>query len=234
MQRVFFPDVAFAWVFCVGLILLIAAAAWTDTRRAKIPNRLTLVILGLGLVMNAVRAGWLGAEDKPLWLMESGAAWRGIIDGLLYGAAGFVVAFAVMFVIWIMGSCGGGDVKLMAAVSAWVGLGGFLFLWLGSVVVLFMWVAGKVLTGGMNPKGIKRTLAKVDAGRKAHDQGREQVVKKGKLRVTFSLPLLIAAVCVLFWVYRYELELQVRPKPLDEQSQGLPAHDRPLSPASPV
>lgn len=228
MQSVFFPDLAFAWVFCVGLILLIAAAAWTDTRRAKIPNRLTLLILALGVAVNVVRSAWLGAENKPLPWFGTGSVWWGGIEGLLFAAAGFAVAFTVMFVIWIMGSCGGGDVKLMAAVSAWVGLGGFLFLWLGSVVILFLWVAAKVLSSGMNPKGIKRTLAGVDAGRKAHDQGREQIVKKGKLRVTFSLPLLVAAVCILFWVYRYELELKPRPKPHDEQSQWMPAHDRPI------
>lgn len=233
MQRVFFPDVGFAWAFCVGLVLLIGVAAWTDTTRAKIPNRLVLVILALGMVMNGIRAGWLAADGKPLWWLESGAAWRGVIDGLLYSLLGFVVAFVVMFVIWIMGSCGGGDVKLMAAVSAWVGLSGFLFLWLGSVIVLFFWVAAKVLSGGMSPRGIKRTLSKVDAGRKAHDQGKEQVVKKGKLRVTFSLPLLITTVCVLLWVYRYELELQVRPRPQEEHSKRLPAHDRPTHSINP-
>jgi prepilin peptidase CpaA len=218
--------VAFAWVFCVGLILLLCIAAWTDTRRAKIPNRLCVTILALGLVMNLVRAGWLGQENKQLWLFDSGSVWLGILDGLFFAITGFLLAFTAMFVIWIFGACGGGDVKLLAAVGAWVGISGFLFIWLASALILFIWMAGRILTGGMTPKGIKRTLAKIDSGRKAHNRGESQVVKPGKLRVTFSLPLVIATACVLFWVYRYELELQPRPQP-NQPQQGALAHDRP-------
>jgi Flp pilus assembly protein protease CpaA len=232
VDKAFFPDVAFAWMFCVGLVLLIGIAAWTDTRRAKIPNRLCLVILALGLVMSAVRAGWLAADNKPLRLLETGAVWRGVIDGLLWASAGFLVAFAVMFVIWIMGSCGGGDVKLLASVSAWVGPDGFLFIWLGSVLVLFVWMGARILSGGMTPRGIKKTLAKLDAGRKAHDAGRDPVAKPGK-RVTFSLPLLIATACILLVVYRYELQLvPPKSKPQPDQPQGALRDVRPSPPTN--
>lgn len=226
MTRTFFPDVAFAWTFCVGLILLTGVAAWTDTRKAKIPNRLTVLMLALGLVMNAVRAGWLGAQDKPLWVFDTGAAWLGVLDGLLYALVGFIVAFGVMFVIWIFGSCGGGDVKLFGAIGAWVGISGFLFIWLGSVLVLFLWMAARILGGGMSPRQIKKTMAKIDADRKARDAGKEPVVRPGKLRVTYSLPIAIATACVLMWVYRYELQL-APPKPQPNQPQGAIAHVRP-------
>ncbi len=237
MPRAFFPDVAFAWTFCVGLILLICIAAWTDTRKAKIPNRLTVLILALGIVMNAIRAGWLATENKPVVLelgvgaLHPESAWLGAMYGVLFALAGFVVAFTVMFVIWIFGSCGGGDVKLLAAVGAWVGIGGFLYVWLASALILFVWMAARILTGGMTPRNIKRTLAKIDAGRKAHDRGEAPIVKPGKLRVTFSLPLVIATLCVLLWVYRFELQLQP-PKPQPNQPQGALAHDRPSPPSA--
>jgi prepilin peptidase CpaA len=234
VTRAFFPDIAFAWTFCVGLILLTVVAAWTDTRKAKIPNRLTVLILALGLVMNAVRAGWLGAEQKPVTLelaigvVHPESAWLGAIYGILFAVMGFLVAFAVMFAVWIFGSCGGGDVKLFAAIGAWVGIGGFLFIWLGSVLFLFLWMAGRILSSGMNPRQIKKTMAKIDADRRARDAGKEPVVKPGKLRVTYSLPIAIATACVLMWVYRYELQL-TPPKPQPNQPQGALAHVRPAT-----
>jgi Flp pilus assembly protein protease CpaA len=226
VTRAFFPDTAFAWAFCVSLILLTGVAAWTDTRRAKIPNRLNLAILALGLAMNAIRVGWLAAESRPLWLFDTGSVWLGIIDGLLFAIAGFLVAFAAMFLVWMFNSCGGGDVKLFSAVAAWVGIGGFLFVWLGSVLVLFFWMAARILSGGMKPRQIKKSMAKIDAGRKAHGEGKEQVAKPGKIRMTYSLPLVVATVVVLLVVYRYELKL-VPPKPVPEQPQGALAHARP-------
>src|SRR5205807_6900 len=145
----FFPDPVFGWLFCLTLFSLTCVAAWTDTRRAIIPNRLTLLILGLGLVANVARCGWLGAENRPLWLLESGSVWLGILDGLLFGLIGFAVAFAAMFVIWIFGACGGGDVKLLGAIGAWVGIYVFPFIWLASVGVLFVWMAARILSGGL-------------------------------------------------------------------------------------
>ena len=228
MPRAFFPDVAFAWTFCAGLILLISVAAWTDTRRAKIPNRLCVTILVLGLLMNAVRAGWLASADKPLWIFDSGSVGLGILDGLFFAIAGFLVAFTAMFLIWIFGSCGGGDVKLLAAVGAWVGIGGFLYIWLASALILFIWMAARLVSGGITPRRVKKTLSKIDAGRRAHDRGESQIVRPGKLRVTFSLPLVIATTCVLLWVYSYELQLR-KPKPQPTQNNGALAHDRPPS-----
>jgi prepilin peptidase CpaA len=230
VSKAFFPDAAFAWAFCVSLILLAAVAAWTDTKYAKIPNRLTVVIFALGFLVNAIRGGWLGSESKPLWVFDTGAVWLGVLDGLLFALVGFLVAFAAMFVMWIMGSCGGGDVKLMAALGAWIGIGGFLFVWLATVVVLVFWAAARIFAGGMTPRQVKKTFAKIDSGRKARDEGREQVVTPGKFRMTYSLPLLIALTVVLMVVYRHELHLvPPRPQPDQPQQQGALAHVRPSS-----
>ncbi|MEJ5277078.1 MAG: prepilin peptidase, partial [Thermogemmata sp.] len=67
MERTFFPNVWFAWVFLGVLFGLTGIAAWTDTKRAKIPNVLTVAMLVLGLIANAVRGGWQGVWGRPLW-----------------------------------------------------------------------------------------------------------------------------------------------------------------------
>ncbi|MCS7270380.1 MAG: prepilin peptidase [Gemmataceae bacterium] len=206
MEKTFFPNEWFAWVFLGVLFGLTGIAAWTDTRRARIPNLLTVSMLLIGMILNAVRGGWLGAEGRPLWLWQTGSVWLGILDGLTLSLIGAVLAFALMFVLWIMGTCGGGDVKLMTAIGGWLGLGGFLFVWLATALVLLVWVFFRVLSSGLSPQRIKTTMARLDADRKAYNQGRE-IQPNRKLRMTYSLPLLISLVAVLLYVYRFELRI---------------------------
>jgi prepilin peptidase CpaA len=226
--KLFFPDSAFAWAFCVGLVLLTAVAAWTDTRKAKIPNWLTVLILALGLAANAARGGWLASENKPLWVFDTGAVWLGVLDGLLFALTGFLVAFAAMFVIWIFGACGGGDVKLLGAVGAWVGFAYFPLVWLASVVVLFVWLGARLLTGGLSPRQVRKSINELHKQKRDRDAGRAPATKPGKLRATYSLPLVVALAAVLMWLFRYELQL--KPRPADPH--GAIAHVRPPPPGA--
>ena len=118
MPPQFFPDVIFGWVYVAVLVGLLGTAAWIDTRTAKIPNRLTVVTLALGLVFNAVRGGWMAAEDKPLWVFETGTVWLGVIDALLFAVAGFLVTFFVMMGLWILGGLQAAS-NLVYAAAAW-------------------------------------------------------------------------------------------------------------------
>jgi Flp pilus assembly protein protease CpaA len=227
VAKTFFPDPVFAWVFCLTLILLTSLAAWIDTRKAIVPNRLTVLIFILGLVANAIRGGWLAAENHPVWwLSEGGASWLGVLDGLLFGLVGFIIIFALMFAFWIFGLCGGGDVKLMAAVAAWMGMPNFLLLWLATLVVLIFWTLGQVLMGGLSPQRVKKNLREL--GQSPKDRAAEQAPsgKRGQLRTTFSFPVAVATAVVLLWLFRVELQL-VQPKPPADQPQGVSCHVRP-------
>ncbi len=74
--------------------------AVTDVRSARIPNRLTYTALIAAL---SLRSTFLG------------------LPGLKSGAVGILVPGGLFLVLFILGAMGGGDVKLMAAVGAWVG-----------------------------------------------------------------------------------------------------------------
>lgn len=95
---------------CVG-------AAWSDLRARRIPNILTIPALVLAL---GIRAG-LGVE------------------ALVAGAAGAAVAFALAAPLFALGGFGGGDVKLLAAVGAFLGLDGL------PAAVLVMSLVGGVM-----------------------------------------------------------------------------------------
>jgi prepilin peptidase CpaA len=88
-------------VFAVGLFLCAAAS---DVRSRRIPNALTaaLAVAGLARILLALAAG-----VPPL----------GLATDLMVAAAVFA-AGAVMFHLALLG---GGDVKLLAAGSIWVG-----------------------------------------------------------------------------------------------------------------
>lgn len=86
------------WHF--GLVGVLAVALATDLAERKIFNWLTFPAIGLGLALNAWAYGPAGLQGSLL--------------GLLVGAAVFLLGFLV-------GGMGAGDVKLMAAVGAWLG-----------------------------------------------------------------------------------------------------------------
>ena len=78
---------------------LIAAA--TDIWKFKVYNALTVPLLLGGLIYHAATAGWVGLANSTL--------------GLLFG-------FAILLLFYAMGGMGAGDVKLMAAIGAWLGM----------------------------------------------------------------------------------------------------------------
>lgn len=91
-----------------GLVPILLVAAYTDWRWQKIFNWLTLPALGLGLIVS-VGAGSL-----------SGGA-PGALQGALSSLAGFGFLALIFLVLGLVGGMKGGDLKLMAAVGAWLG-----------------------------------------------------------------------------------------------------------------
>lgn len=211
----FFPNALFAWVFCCVVIALTLVAAYIDTKYAKIPNRLTVITLAVGVLFTLTRSVWQAAVDHPLFAFDTGAAWLGGLDGLLFAILGFLLAFGGFFLFWIFGMAGGGDVKLMASLGVWFGPKQFVVLWVMSVVALLFWsgfiivyakLAGKKTLGPKQPPLPKKG-------------GKYQPRKRG-LQVTYSVPVAIATVAVCLWMYRFDLQLATPKPPLADQTGG--------------
>lgn len=94
------------------------AACFTDIRSRRIPNALTFGAAGAAVVFHTVA--------------PEGA-------GLLSAVAGWFVGALIMFVPFALRGLGGGDVKLIAALGAWLGPANAM--WLG----LYAGVAGLVM-----------------------------------------------------------------------------------------
>ena len=117
------------WTFTLPILLfllaaLLVAAGIEDARTREIANSKTAAIALLA----------------PLWWFANGMApWPDM--AIQIGIA--VAVFALFCLLFQIGVMGGGDVKLIAALSLWMPLGAFM------VMLMVMSVAGGVLTIGM-------------------------------------------------------------------------------------
>ncbi|MFQ3594269.1 MAG: A24 family peptidase, partial [Gemmataceae bacterium] len=186
----YFPDPLSGWLFVSGLAVILALASYTDERYTKVPKWITLPAFFVGLVVSMLRGIWLSVHGMPVWLLGETNLVLGAIDGLLFALSGVVVGFVIFFMIWILGGCGGGDVKLFAALGAWVGP--YLSFWnlLVSMVLLMFCFLGVItyrLLSGRRPLPSKN--------------GRSPVV------VRFSLLAAVAVMMVSLWSFREDLGL---------------------------
>jgi prepilin peptidase CpaA len=119
--------------FLIGAVLVASAGAVSDARSARIPNWLTYSGLSAALVLRFAVLGWVGLKS---------------------GAAGMLVAGGLFLILLIMGAMGGGDMKLMAAVGAWVGSAQVVAILLTAALAGGLLAVVYIIFGG----GIRRTF----------------------------------------------------------------------------
>lgn len=143
MPPSFFPDPAFGAIFYGLLIACCLALVVSDLKTQRLPNYLTMLMLLLGVVMNLIRSIWLGVLGEPGRYFGGTGVFAGIMESCSFSFTGLALAVALFTVLWQLKKCGAGDVKLMAALGAWVGPYWFLFLFAGTIVmvipILLLW-----------------------------------------------------------------------------------------------
>lgn len=114
------------WPTCA----VMAAATFTDLRSRRIPNWLVVPFLAAGIVVSAWMHGWHGVGQS---------------------LAGFALGAAIFGLLFCMGGMGMGDVKLCAAVGAWVGpwqlMIALVMTGLAGGVIALAWAAYRGLLG---------------------------------------------------------------------------------------
>lgn len=94
------------------LAVLLLLATREDIRSHRIPNRLVLTGVVLGVALNGLLPGGSGFNS----LTPGGLGWLAALKGLVLG-------LAVLLPIYLLRAMGAGDVKLMGMVGAFLGAG---------------------------------------------------------------------------------------------------------------
>jgi prepilin peptidase CpaA len=131
---VFFSDAA-GWFGSHGnlVIPLVLAVliAWGDLKTRRIPNYLTLAIALGGLAFSFMSHGLQGLGDS---------------------FSGMALGFCLLILPYLWGGMGAGDVKALAALGAWLGFWGTLFLFYymaiagGILALAVLWWSGQLWT----------------------------------------------------------------------------------------
>ena len=131
------------WILLIAIVMFTAVAALCDLRTKRLPNALTVPAFLLALVYHTSSGA-----------IESGVS--GAADGLVFALFGFATGFGILLVLWLVGGGGGGDVKFMGALGAWLGSTMTMQVFLVSAV-LVLFGAVLVLTYEAIQRGINRT-----------------------------------------------------------------------------
>jgi prepilin peptidase CpaA len=108
------------------MVVLLAAmvAAATDIWKFKVYNVLTVPLLLSGLV------------------------YHGLHENLISSVFGVLFGFAALIVLYLLGGMGAGDVKLMAAIGAWLGMPLTFYVFIASSLAAGLYSVGLVVWTG--------------------------------------------------------------------------------------
>ena len=168
-------------VIVVVVAALVAAA--TDIWKFKVYNVLTLPLLVSGLLYHAFRAE--------------------LADSLL----GVLFGFAALIVLYIIGGMGAGDVKLMAAVGAWLGMPLTFYVFIASSLAAGVYSIGLVVWTGqvgetaVNLQILWLRLASVGRYLGSDDKVESEVRRSDRRKriIPFAAMVAIGLVATLIW-----------------------------------
>lgn len=151
-----------------------ALASATDLRSFRVPNLLSLPLL------------------------VSGGLYHGLSGGraaLLGSALGIVCGAGILFLLHLRGGVGGGDVKLMAGVGAWLGVPWTIHAFIGMGLAAGGYALVLLLVGG--PRTMGSVLRPAAEGRRVEQQV-QQPDRRHRL-VPFAPMIAAGVLCAFVW-----------------------------------
>ncbi|MCA9246576.1 MAG: prepilin peptidase [Planctomycetales bacterium] len=166
-------------------------AAIMDWRTKRLPNALTVPAFVLALVFHSAN-GWF----------EGGALGAG--KELLVSLGGFATGFGILFVLWLIAGGGGGDVKLMGAVGAWLGIRQTIYVFILATLVIIVGTIGilayRSISNGFG-KTRQRYLTPLDSKavsrQKSNGADAEQTARLRRRLMPFGVSVAVATWALL-------------------------------------
>jgi prepilin peptidase CpaA len=170
-------------LFFVAVAGFVTVAAVSDIRTHKLPNWLTVPALFAALVFHGITAG---------------------LSGLGLALGGFATGFGILFVLWLLKGMGGGDVKLMGALGAWLGPLPTLYVF---VLSTFFAIFGSIglFFYDLSTHGWRRVrqrflpAAVTGYGSNAKSEAEAERIRQKRGLMPYALPVALSTWAVLAW-----------------------------------
>ena len=170
-------------LMCVPMLGLLTWAAAVDVRERRIPNWLTFSLMLAGLGQSFPGARTVGPADAFL--------------GLLTG-------FGVTFALFALGAVGGGDVKLLAGIGAWLGPLPVLIIFAAEAIIGMVIVLVQAGMQGRLTKLFRNSAVIAASLAQAGEHGFEQAAETGRAcsgttgrPLPYAVPVLLATLFVV-------------------------------------
>ena len=152
-------------------------------------------------IADLIRAKAARGETAVLGLAYHSLAPQG--QGVWFCLGGFLIGFMLLLLPWILGGGGMGDVKLLAALGAWLGPVMILIAFGGSAVIGLL-LGGAVMFVNTLQNGLSSTRNKyLMVGASSHLMtDHESSLKQAKKRriLPFAVPIMLSTWCLLAWM----------------------------------
>ena len=175
---------SYSLLMCAPMVTLLVWAACEDLHSRRIPNWLSFAVLLSGLIQSYT--GNCTVTPGQAWL-------------------GFLAGFGLPAILFALGALGGGDVKLLAGVGAWLGPHDAIWIFaIAAIVGMCIVLTQATMQGRM--KVLLRNSAVV-AINLAHvgDVGLEHTTKTGQASrsvdrpLPYAVPILVATLAVMIF-----------------------------------
>ncbi len=183
-----FATMADNWVYWAVSIFAIIAA-YIDGKELRVPNKLTFPM---------IIAGWMWSS---IYYGMNGDGWY---FGLMWSLAGTAVGVATLLPAYAIGGMGAGDVKMMAAIGAWVHCTiTFYAFCVGSIVGAILAVI-MIVAAGEGRKHFNQfffILNEISTVKDPEKLAQIATERKTKMRLLpYGIPLAIGTVLYFAWM----------------------------------
>jgi prepilin peptidase CpaA len=172
----------YALLICAPMLALTALAAVIDARSRRIPNWVTFTMILSGL---AIAISGLGIVST----------WQAL--------GGMGVGFGLTIILFAVGALGGGDVKLLAGIGAWLGPEAALKVFVLEAIIGAIIVITQALAQGRFRKLLRNSAVLAVSMAHAGDLGMDHVRATGQSSrsidrpLPYAVPVLIAVSLLL-------------------------------------